>query len=142
MSVGKEGLKLLSKEELSKIYCSGKHGDVQTFGEGGKVGVDSSVIPEGALHAHKNNLEEVNPELNEVTEKGIPVIVTDNKGDYKQVAEIEKEELVLTKSLTDKIEELWKQNTQESMIEAGKLITRELVQNTVDNTEEMLDGDN
>lgn len=140
MRTGKEGLKLLNKEELLTIYSS-KKGDIQTFGEGGKIGIDTSVIPEGALHAHKNNLEEVNPELDEVTEKGIPVIVTDENGDYQQVAEIEKEELVLTKSLTEKIEALWKENTPESMIEAGKLITHELVQNTADNTEEMLNGD-
>lgn len=138
--VGKEGLKLLSKDELQRIYSSSKQEGVQTFGEGGKIGIDTSVIPEGALHAHKNNLEEINPELDEVTQKGIPVIVTDSEGEYKQVAEIEKEELVLNRSLTEKIEALWKENTPESMIEAGKLITCELVQNTKDNTEEMLDG--
>ena len=138
--VGKEGLKLLSKDELQRIYSSSKQEGVQTFGEGGKIGIDTSVIPEGALHAHKNNLEEINPELDEVTQKGIPVIVTDSEGEYKQVAEIEKEELVLNRSLTEKIEALWKENTPESMIEAGKLITSELVQNTKDNTEEMLDG--
>lgn len=104
--VGKEGLKLLSKDELQRIYSSSKQEGVQTFGEGGKIGIDTSVIPEGALHAHKNNLEEINPELDEVTQKGIPVIVTDSEGEYKQVAEIEKEELVLNRSLTEKIEAL------------------------------------
>lgn len=104
--VGKQGLKLLSKEELMRIYSSAKHDEIQTFGEGGKIGIDTSVIPEGALHAHKNNLEDINPELDEVTPKGIPVIVTDSEGEYKQVAEIEKEELVLNKALTEKIEAL------------------------------------
>lgn len=140
LTVGKEGLKLLSKEELQRIYSSRKTGDLQAFGDGGKIGVDTNVIPEGALHAHKNNLEETNPELDEVTEKGIPVIVTDSNGDYTQVAEIEKEELVLSKSLTDQIEKLWKENTPESMIEAGKLLAVEIMENTQDNTEEMLDG--
>ena len=140
MAIGKNGLKLLSKEQLSEIYSHRKKEEVQTFGEGGKIGIDTSVIPEGALHAHKNNLEEINPELDEVTTKGIPVIVTDSEGEYTQVAEIEKEELVLNKSLTEKIEALWKENTPESMIEAGKLITCELIENTKDNTEEMLNG--
>ena len=141
-TVGKEGLKLLSKEELQKIYFSRKQESVEAFGDGGKIGVDTNVIPEGALHAHKNNLEEVNPELDEVTEKGIPVIVTDENADYQQVAEIEREELVLNKSLTDQIEKLWKENTPESMIEAGKLLAVELMENTQDNTEEMIDGNN
>ena len=140
LAVGKEGLRLLSKEELQRIYFSKKNNTIETFGDGGKIGVDTNVIPEGALHAHKNNLEEVNPELDEVTEKGIPVIVTDENAEYKQVAEIEKEELVLNKSLTDQIEKLWKENTPESMIEAGKLLAVELMENTQDNTEEMLDG--
>lgn len=128
-SVGKDGIKLLSKEELNKIYLSKKN-EV--------VGIQTNVIPEGALHAHKNNIEDVNSELDEVTKKGIPVIITDDKGDYKQVAEIEKEELVLTKDLTSKIEELWKSGDDDSMLEAGKILAKELSENTKDNT----DGDN
>lgn len=104
----KNGALLPSKEELKKIYASRKVLDNPTIvlKEGGVIGVDTNVIPEGSLHATKNHLEEVNPELDKVTEKGIPVVVTDENGDYTQVAEIEKEELVFTKSLTDKIEEL------------------------------------
>jgi hypothetical protein len=88
MAIGKEGMKLPS------------------FKDGGVVGVDSSVIPEGALHAHKNHLEETNSDLDHVTEKGIPVIVTDEKGEYEQVAEIEKEEIIFRLDLTKQLESL------------------------------------
>lgn len=139
----KNGTKLPSHAELAKIFAARKPKveEIEAFKEGGVIGIDTNIIPEGALHAHKNNLEETNPDLDKVTEKGIPVIVTDETGDYKQVAEIEKEELVLTRDLTSKIEELWKENTPESMLEAGKLLAQELMENTQDNTE-VLDGNN
>nr|DAE33126.1 MAG TPA: hypothetical protein [virus sp. ctrcb4]DAR12779.1 MAG TPA: hypothetical protein [Crassvirales sp.] len=51
-----------------------------------------NLIPEGALHARKHNLEEVNPELEgQITKKGIPVI-THSEGGVTQTAEIEKNE--------------------------------------------------
>lgn len=127
---GKNGLKLLPKEELAKIFSAR---GTKMFADGGKIGVDTNVIPDGALHKNKNNLEDINPELDNVTDKGIPVIITNSDNDYEQVAEIEKEELVLTKSLTVTIEELWKENTPESMLEAGKILAKELMENTVDN---------
>ena len=140
MGVGKEGLKLISKGDAARILSFKKVHHVETFAEGGKIGIDTNVIPEGALHAHKNNLEDINPELDEVTEKGIPVIVTDENGDYQQVAEIEKEELVLNKDLTTQIEELWKEGSPESMLKAGKLLATAIMENTVDNTDTMLNG--
>lgn len=124
MAIGKEGMKLPS------------------FKDGGVVGVDSSVIPEGALHAHKNHLEETNSDLDHVTEKGIPVVVTDEKGEYEQVAEIEKEEIIFRLDLTKQLESLWKEGTENAMIRAGKLLVKEIMGNTDDNTEEMLNGDN
>ena len=131
---GESGMKLLSKRELARIYASRKPKEViDTYGDGGKIGVDNNVIPEGALHATKNNLEKINPELDEVTPKGIPVVVTDKNGDYKQVAEIERDELVLTKEVTLLIEDLWKKGTPEDMIEAGKILAKELMENTVNN---------
>lgn len=134
VEMGGSGMKLLSKQELAKIYAARKpKEEIDNFGDGGKIGVDNNVIPEGALHATKNNLEKVNPELDEVTPKGIPVIVTDANGDYKQVAEIERDELVLTKEVTLLIEDLWKKGTPEDMIEAGKLLAKELMENTINN---------
>ena len=56
-----------------------------------------NVIPEGALHARKNNMEGAGEDF---TSKGIPVV--DNEGQQK--AEIEKDEVIFNKNLTDFIE--------------------------------------
>ena len=103
MAVGKEGLKLPNREMLDAIYAK----KVTTFKDGGVIGVDSNVIPEGALHKELNHMEEYNEELDKViTDKGIAVVTTDKDGKVEQVAEIEKEEIVFRLELTKKIEEL------------------------------------
>lgn len=139
MAVGKEGLKLPNREMLDAIYAK----KVTTFKDGGVIGVDSNVIPEGALHKELNHMEEYNEELDKViTDKGIAVVATDKDGKVEQVAEIEKEEIVFRLELTKKIEELWHNGSQEAMLKAGKLLVKEIMGNTDDNTEEILDGDN
>ena len=139
MAVGKEGLKLPNREMLDTIYAK----KVTTFKDGGVIGVDSNVIPEGALHKELNHMEEYNEELDKViTDKGIAVVTTDKDGKVEQVAEIEKEEIVFRLELTKKIEELWHNGSQEAMLKAGKLLVKEIMGNTDDNTEEILDGDN
>ena len=100
------------------------------FQLGGKM----NLIPEGALHARKHNLEKVNPELEgQITSKGIPVVA---QGEVIQQAEIEKEEVIFRKEFTDKLESLYKQYQEDSSddiaIEAGKLICYELLKNTDD----------
>ena len=138
-AVGKEGLKLPDREMLDAIYAK----KVTAFKDGGVIGVDSNVIPEGALHKELNHMEEYNEELDKViTDKGIAVITTDKDGKIEQVAEIEKEEIVFRLELTKKIEELWHNGSQEAMLKAGKLLVKEIMGNTDDNTEEILDGDN
>ena len=139
MAVGKEGLKLPDREMLDAIYAK----KVTICKDGGVIGVDSNVIPEGALHKELNHMEEHNEELDKViTDKGIAVITTDKDGKIEQVAEIEKEEIVFRLELTKKIEELWHNGSQEAMLKAGKLLVKEIMGNTDDNTEEILDGDN
>ena len=139
MAVGKEGLKLPNREMLDAIYAK----KVTTFKDGGIIGVDSNVIPEGALHKELNHMEEYNEDLDKViTDKGIAVVTTDKDGKVEQVAEIEKEEIVFRLELTKKIEELWHNGSQEAMLKAGKLLVKEIMGNTDDNTEEILDGDN
>ena len=139
MAVGKEGLKLPNREMLDAIYAK----KVTTFKDGGIIGVDSNVIPEGALHKELNHMEEYNEELDKViTDKGIAVVTTDKDGKVEQVAEIEKEEIVFRLELTKKIEELWHEDTPEAMLKAGKLLVKEIMGNTDDNTEEILDGNN
>ena len=106
-------------------------GQLYSFKQGGQM----SVIPEGALHARKNNMEGAGEEF---TAKGIPVV--DNNGE--QQAEIERNELILSKLVTDKVEELYKKfNEEESQskkdeiaIKMGKIITCELMTNTDDRT--------
>lgn len=96
----KNGLKLLSKEELEKIYSY--KNEIAKFQNGGSI-----LIPEGALHKNKHNMEDTNPELaKELTTKGIPVVVTDKDGKVEQCAEVERNEMILEKSLTNKVEEL------------------------------------
>jgi len=129
--VGKEGMKMLSREELNKIYAAKKveESDITKLQNGGSI-----LVPEGALHAHKHHMEEVNPELAEdLTKKGIPVVAVDENGEVTQVAEIEKQELIFEKSLTEQIEKLWKDGSEEAMIEAGKIITCTLFTNCDDN---------
>ena len=139
MAVGKEGLKLPDREMLDAIYAK----KVTICKDGGVIGVDSNVIPEGALHKELNHMEEHNEELDKViTDKGIAVVTTDKDGKIEQVAEIEKEEIVFRLELTKKIEELWHTGTPEAMLKAGKLLVKEIMGNTDDNTEEILDGDN
>ena len=111
-------------------YVAPSH-PLEQFKQGGQM----SVIPEGALHARKNNMEGAGEEF---TAKGIPVV--DNNGE--QQAEIERNELILSKSVTDKIEELCKKFDEEDSpskkdeiaIEMGKVITCEIVKNTDDRT--------
>ena len=137
MTIGKEGLKLPNREMLDAIYAK----RVTSFKDGGIIGVDSNVIPEGALHKELNHMEEYNEELDKViTDKGIAVVTTDKDGKVEQVAEIEKEEIVFRLELTKKIEELWHNGSQEAMLKAGKLLVKEIMGNTDDNTEEILDG--
>ena len=105
--------------------------DVEYLKNGGQV----SVIPEGALHAHKNYMEGAGEDF---TEKGIPVV--DNKGE--QQAEIERNEIIFRKEITDKIEELYKKYKEEEStskkdeiaIEMGKILTCEITKHTEDKT--------
>lgn len=95
-----------------------------------------SVIPDGALHKEKHNLEKIDPELKDnITHKGIPVITKDEDGTIVQHAEVEREEIIIELSLTKKLEKLWKEGTEEAMLEAGKLLAEEIMTNTEDNTD-------
>ena len=147
MALGRHGMELPDKHMIAVILEARsnmpKKGAERASDESEKLpGIDTNVIPEGALHAHKNHLEEANPDMDKVTEKGIPVIATDSQGvDYQQLAEIESAEIIFRKKLTDKIEELMKDGSEKAMIRAGKLLAREIMCNTDDNTGEFLDGD-
>lgn len=129
--IGKEGMKLEDPHSIRKILSKLHSGEqIQAYQNGGSI-----LIPEGALHKNKHHMEDVNPELaEELTSKGIPVVTTDEEGNVQQVAEIEQSEIVLEKSLTDKVEKLWKDGSDEAAIECGKLIVDTLFNNCDDNS--------
>ena len=107
------------------------------FQNGGSI----NVIPDGALHARKHNMD-----VDGITKKGIPV-VSEKDGEIEQQAEIEKEEIIFRLEVTQKLEELEKkfyseESTQEEKdecaLEAGKLLVNEILYNTQDNTGKLL----
>lgn len=124
--------------EYGTAYKSGWPQFFNKFKEGGSI----NVIPEGALHARKHNMD-----MEGITKKGIPVVTEDDKGNIEQQAEIEKEEIIFRLEVTKKLEELQKkyyseESTQKERdqyaLEAGQLLVNEIIYNTVDNTNNLL----
>ena len=133
----KKGIKIKDLKEIKN--------KVNRLQKGGKV----NVIPDGALHARKHNIEL----SDEITTKGIPVVSGDmienqdgtlelqKGGEITQHAEIEREEIIFHKELTEKIESLYKEyesGDESAAIKAGKLLVYEILENTIDNTGELL----
>lgn len=151
----KNGLYVDTKDEAELFTVSGQNDDGTFYGykagwpeffnqkptkykEGGSI----NIIPEGALHAHKHNMD-----MEGITPKGIPVVSNKEGGEVEQQAEIERSEVILRLEVTKTLEELMKkyynENTSqkekdEYALEAGKLLTQELIYNTIDNTGELL----
>ena len=118
-----------------KIEQETKEDEIQAFQNGGQM----SLIPEGALHKNKHHIEDVNPDLKgEITEKGIPVV--DKEGE--QVCEIERNEIIFSKELTDQVEQLRdmynkaenQKDKDEVARRAGEAISNEIFENTDDRT--------
>ena len=145
----KNGAKIKEVKRLSSLYNKRliskeplKEGTTVEFKNGGSI----NVIPEGALHARKNNLTEINPELEGITKKGIPVISKEEGGEMIQHAERERSEIIFNLETTKKLESLREQyNKSEDKaekdnlaIEAGKLLAQQIMENTIDNTGELL----
>lgn len=118
------------KSRIKKIQEEVRAEEVAGFKNGGAV----NVIPDGALHAHKHHLEDVDGKFEEVTTKGIPVITEEKGGDIKQHAEVEREEIIFNLDVTKQLEKLMQDGSDEAAIEAGKLLVHEILENTVDNT--------
>lgn len=123
---------------------------VSSFQNGGElVNIElsetPSVIPEGALHKDKHDDFGI-----DVTKKGIPVItvkddnvstleeIQEQKDSVIQHAEIEHNEIIFSKELTDFIEDHRKKwhadKDDQILIDLGKRITKEILENTDDNT--------
>ena len=105
----------------------------QAFRQGGQM----NLIPEGALHARKNNMKLA--ESGDVTHKGIPVV--DNQG--QQQAEIECNEIILNLTTTQKVEKFYKEYKEEESqskkdeiaIECGKMLAKSIIEDTNDKTD-------
>ncbi len=138
-AIGKDGMKLISKEDAIRIIESRKQMDegIGFFKDGGKV----NILPEGKLHAHNHHLENIDERLEDLTKKGIPIVSVSEDGQISQVAEVEKEELILHLELTQQVEDLWEQfkkaespeEKNRIAFECGDLLCREIITNTDDN---------
>ena len=132
--IGKNGLKFPSAENIKKAKKTAERikkikeevrmEEVAGFKEGGKM----NVIPDGALHAHKHHME-----IEDITPKGIAVVSIEDGG-IVQHAEIERNEIIFTKEVTEELERLYKDGSDEAAIKAGKLIAKQIIENTQDNT--------
>lgn len=130
MAVGRNGMKILDAESQWAREVLNKAREVNKLQKGGTV----NVIPDGALHAHKHHLEDISPEYEQVTSKGIPVVTEEEGGKLKQHAEIERNEIIFNLDVTKQLEKLMQDGSDEAAIEAGKLLVHEILENTVDNT--------
>lgn len=128
MRMGRKGMKIQSLEEIRELLKNRivEESEVQKFAEGG------SILPVGQRHKTLHHMDELGEQFEDLTRKGIPVVTVDESGDMVQIAEIECSEWTLSKSLTDEIESLWKDGSEEAMIECGKLVCEHLLRQTKD----------
>lgn len=108
--------------------------EIPEFQEGGSI----NVIPDGALHARKHNMD-----MEGITKKGIPVVSENKDGSVEQQAEIEREEIIYRLEVTKELERLSKiyydkdsssDDKENVALQAGKLLVEETLYNTKDNT--------
>lgn len=131
----REKYRLRSKDDqgVPLVYYQYIPNNPQAFKQGGQM----NLIPEGALHARKNNMKLA--ESGDVTHKGIPVV--DNQG--QQQAEIECNEIILNLTTTQKIEKFYKEYKEEESqskkdeiaIECGKMLAKSIIEDTDDKTD-------
>ena len=128
MRMGRKGMKIQSLEEIRELLKNRvvEELDVQKFAEGG------SLMPAGKLHKELSHINELGEQYEDLTRKVIPVVTLDEGGEIQQVAEVERDEWIWNLEFTQQIEALWKDGSEEAMIEAGKLLTEELLRNTDD----------
>lgn len=120
ITIGKNGMVLQKKEESN----------------GKKL---KNVIVNGALHARKHNLTSIKRFKDfKITKKGVPVISFEKGGNIDQQAEVEKNELIINIDLTEKLNKLFQKGDEQSIIEAGKLFSNEIIKNTVDSKDKII----
>lgn len=127
----REEYDLITEEDGKPLTYYRYKRKVKSNKEGGQM----NVIPEGSLHARLHHMENAS----EFTKKGIPVV--DNEGN--QQAEIELNEIIFNKEVTQQLEELCKKFNSDKYtakekenfaIEAGKLLSVQIMENTDDRT--------
>ena len=130
---GRLGLKIETLAKVHEILNKPKvvdtlkeYEEVPEFKTGGKM----NVIPEGSLHARLHHMENAEG----LTKKGIPVVSISESGDLEQQAEIELNEIIFNLEVTQELEKLMKDGTDNAAIEAGKLLVEEIFNNTDDRT--------
>ena len=128
-----DGGQIIHYTEIIAISPDEIEQEVSEFKDGGSI----NVIPEGALHARKHNMD-----MEGITKKGIPVIAEGEDGEIEQQAEIERAEIILRLEVTKKLEELEEKyydkdtsnkEKDEYALEAGQLLVQEILYNTQDN---------
>lgn len=95
-----------------------------------KNGGSFNVIPEGSLHARLHHMENADG----LTKKGIPVVAEKDGGELEQQAEIELNEIIFRLEVTNEIEKLMKDGSDNAAIECGKMLVKEIFENTQDRT--------
>lgn len=124
------------KKSVVKQSFTGPSSGIVKHKNGGKF----NVIPSGALHKERHHIEDVKPGMEHVTTKGIPIVLKNKAGEMKQQAEVEREEIIFTKQLTDKLEEMRKaynecedtDTANEIARKAGELLADQILFNTKD----------
>lgn len=128
-------LRMFNDDYLEKLF---NINSAQKFQEGGSI----NVIPDGALHARKHNMD-----MDGITKKGIPVVSEGENGHIEQQAEIEKEEIIFRLEVTKQLEEMERKyynndtsnkEKDELALKAGQLLVKEILYNTQDNTQALL----
>jgi len=115
------------KKKLGKFGSPGKPSKTLIRRDGGKLeeldGVN--VVVKGKLHKENNNLGN--------KDKGVPVITPEGEKAY----EVEKQEIIFRKSLTDLVEkskQLYKDSKDDALLtKVGEIVAKELLTNTQDN---------
>jgi CTP synthase (UTP-ammonia lyase) len=107
MRMGKQGMKFDTLDEIKLMLANRKQTkEVEKFANGGLL-EGENLMPTGQLHARLHHMEDHNPELAaNLTKKGIPIVSVSEDGTLSQVAEVEKEELILHLELTQQVEAL------------------------------------
>lgn len=133
---GKGGRQRLRKKGVVKQSFTGPSSGVVKHKGGGKF----NVIPSGALHKERHHIEDVKSGMEHVTTKGIPVVLKNKAGEMRQQAEVEREEIIFTKQLTDKLEKMRKEydecedddRANEIARKAGELLADQILFKTKD----------